>query len=163
MQLLGIDHVTAITASRGECLDFYAGFLNLDPGGNCSQGDLCFGDGSEGPGVLRFVNSPGTPAGTAGPGMVHSLRWWVPGRRALEQWAARFELAGVPAEGGSDSPGDRAALHFPAPGALPHELTPRPVSAPPRRSDGAAVPGMPPALRLGGARAFVAGSVQSFD
>src|SRR3954447_8810708 len=149
MQLLGIDHVTAITASRGECLDFYAGFLNLDPGGNCSQGDLCFGDGSEGPGVLRFVNSPGTPAGTAGPGMVHSLRWWVPGRRALEQWAARFELAGVPAEVGFDSSGDPLALHFSDPEGLAHELMPRPAAARPRRLDGEPVPGLPPALRLG--------------
>src|SRR4051794_38706266 len=92
MQLLGIDHVSAITASRGECLDFYAGLLGLQPCGcppaEGSGGDLCFGDGREGPAVLRFADSPGAPTGSPGPGMVHRVRWWVPGRRALEQWAA---------------------------------------------------------------------------
>jgi glyoxalase family protein len=163
MQLLGIDHVTAITASRGECLDFYAGFLNLDPNGDCSEGDLCFRTGREGPAVLRFVDSPAAPTGTPGPGMVHSVRWWVPGRRALEQWAARFELFGVAAGMTFDSAGDPLALHFSDPEGLAHELMPRPVAARPRRLEGQPVPGLPPALVLGGVRAFVAGSVQSFD
>jgi len=163
MQLLGIDHVTAITASRGECLDFYAGFLNLDPSGDCSEGDLCFRTGREGPAVLRFVDSPGAPTGAPGPGMVHSVRWWVPGRRVLEQWAARFELFGVATGMTFDSAGDPLALHFSDPEGLAHELMPRPVAARPRRLERQPVPGLPPALVLGGVRAFVAGSVQSFD
>src|SRR3954471_4702573 len=163
MQLLGIDHVTAITASRGECLDFYAGVLDLDPSGDCSEGDLCFGTGREGPAVLRFVDSPGAPTGAPGPGMVHSVRWWVPGRRALEQWAARFELFGVATGMIFDGAGEPLALHFSDPEGLAHELMPRPVAGRRRRPDGASVPDLPPALRLGGVRAFVAGSVQSFD
>src|SRR3954469_14805105 len=168
MQLLGIDHVTAITASREECLDFYAGVLDLDLT-SCplpraaAAADLCFGDGREGPAALRFVDAPGALTGTPGPGMVHSVRWWVPGRRALEQWAARFELFGVATGMTSDSAGDPLALHFSDPEGLAHELMPRPVAARPRRLEGTPVPGLPPALVLGGVRAFVAGSVQSFD
>jgi glyoxalase family protein len=166
MQLLGIDHVTAITASREECLDFYVGLLDLDLTGcplpDASAGDLCFGDGREGPAVLRFVNSPGAPTGTPGPGMVHSVRWWVPGRRALEQWAVRFELFGVATGMSFDSAGDPVALHFSDPEGLAHELMPRPAERPrfPRTQP---VPGPPPALKLAGVRAFVAGSVQSSD
>src|SRR3954468_2933533 len=109
MQLLGIDHVTAITACREECLDFYAGVLDLElscPLGDASGGDICFGDGREGPAALRLVDSPRAPTGPPGPGMVHSVRWWVPGRRALEQWAARLELFGVAAGIPRDSAGD---------------------------------------------------------
>jgi glyoxalase family protein len=167
MQLLGIDHVTAITASREECLDFYAGILDLDlascPLPDSSGSDLCFGEGREGPAVLRFVDSPGAPAGSPGPGMVHSVRWWVPGRRALEQWAARLELFGIATGMSLDSAGEPLALHFSDPEGLAHELMPRPVSDRPRPLEGAPVAGLPPALRLGGVRAFVAGSVQSFD
>jgi glyoxalase family protein len=162
MQLHGIDHVTAITATREECLDFYAGILDLDPLGDSGEGDLCFGDGREGP-ALRFVNSPGAPTGTPGPGMVHSIRWWVPGRHALEQWAARLELFGIASGMSCDSTGDPLALHFSDPEGLAHELMPRPVGPRPRPLDGKTVPGVPPALHLGGVRAFVAGSIQSFD
>jgi glyoxalase family protein len=167
MQLLGIDHVTAITASREECLDFYAGVLDLDltscPLPDAVGGDICFGDGREGPAVLRFVDTPGAPTGTPGPGMVHSVRWWVPGRRALEQWAARFELFGIATGMTFDATGDPLALHFADPEGLAHELMPRPATERPRRPDREPVPGLPPALKLGGVRAFVAGSVQSFD
>jgi glyoxalase family protein len=163
MQLQGIDHVTAITATREECLDFYAGVLDLDPLGDCSEGDLCFGDDREGTAALRFVNSPGAPTGTPGPGMVHSIRWWVPGRHALQQWAARLELFGIASGMSFDSTGDPLALHFSDPEGLAHELMPRPVAARPRPLDGKVVPGLPPALHLGGVRAFVAGSIQSFD
>jgi glyoxalase family protein len=168
MQLLGIDHVTAITASREECLDFYAGILDLDLTG-CplpdagAAADLCFGDGREGPAVLRFVDTPGAPTGTPGPGMVHSLRWWAPGRRALEQWAARFELFGIATGMTLDSTGDPIALHFSDPEGLAHELMPRRAAERSRRLDGPPVPGLPPALKLAGVRAFVAGSVQSSD
>jgi len=167
MQLLGIDHVSAITASRAECLDFYGGLLGLDPCGcppaEGSGGDLCFGDGREGPAVLRFADTPGAPTGSPGPGMAHCVRWWVPGRRALEQWAARLELCGIATEMSHDSAGDPVALRFSDPEDLAHELIPRPASERPRRLDRPPVPGLPPALRLAGVRAFVAGSVQSCD
>ena len=163
MQLLGIDHVTAITASRGECLDFYAGGLGLEAGSACNGGDLCFSDGREGPAALRFIDSPGTTTGTPGPGMVHTVRWWVPGRRALEQWAARLEPAGVPCGLTYDSAEDPVALHFSDPEGLAHELVPRPTGERSRRLPGRSVPGLPPGLTLAGVRAFVAGSVQSFD
>src|SRR4051794_30519414 len=167
MQLLGIDHVSAITASREDCLDFYAGILGLDltscGGPDAGAGDVCFGDGREGPAVLRFVDSPGAPRGTAGPGMVHSVRWWVPGRRALEQWEARFELCGIATRMSFDSVGDPIALRFTDPEGLAHELMPRPAAERPRRLERQPVPGLPPALKLAGVRAFVAGSVQSSD
>jgi glyoxalase family protein len=167
MQLLGIDHVTAITAAREECLDFYVGVLDLEltscPLPDSSGSDLCFGDGGEGPAVLRFVDAPGAPTGTPGPGMVHSVRWWVPGRRALEQWAARLELCGLATGMTHDRAGDPVALHFSDPEGLAHELMPRPTSERPRHLDGQPVSGLPPALKLAGVRAFVTGSVQSFD
>ena len=167
MQLLGIDHVTAITASREECLDFYAGILDLDlsscPLPDSSGGDLCFGESGEGPAVLRFVDSPGAPAGSPGPGMVHSVRWWVPGRQALEQWAARFELFGIATGMSFDSTGEPLALHFSDPEGLAHELMPRHGGDRLRPLAGHPVANLPPALRLGGVRAFVAGSVQSSD
>jgi glyoxalase family protein len=167
MQLLGIDHVSAITSSRAECLDFYAGLLGLQPCGcppaEGSVGDLCFGDDREGPAVLRFADSPGAPTGSPGPGMVHRIRWWVPGRRALEQWAARLEIGGIAAELNFDPVGDPVALRFSDPEGLSHELIPRPATERPRRPEGKPVAGMPPALKLSGVRAFVAGSVQSFD
>jgi glyoxalase family protein len=160
MHLLGIDHVTAITASRGECLDFYAGALGLVPAPTCEGGDLCFGDGREGPAVLRFVDSPGAPSGTPGPGMVHTVRWWVPGRGALEQWSARLQPTGAPAGMTFDDAGDPIALHFSDPEGLGHELIPRPAA---ERLPTMPVPGRPPPLTLAGVRAFVRGSVQSFD
>jgi glyoxalase family protein len=167
MQLLGIDHVTAITASREECLDFYVGILDLDltscPLPDAGGGDLCFGDGRDGSAALRFVDTPGAPTGTPGPGMVHSVRWWVPGRRALEQWAARFELFGIATGMSFDRAGDPVALRFSDPEGLAHEVMPRPVAERPRRLDREPVPGLPPALKLAGVRAFAAGSVQSFD
>src|SRR5436305_12758370 len=132
MQLRGIDHVTAITACREECLDFYAGVLDLDltscPLPDAGGGDICFGDGREGPAVLRFVDTPGAPTGTPGPGMVHSVRWWVPGRGALEQWAARFELFGIATGMTFDEAGDPLALHFADPEGLAHDLVPRPIA-----------------------------------
>src|SRR6186997_1357271 len=162
MRLLGIDHVTAITAARAECLDFYAGGLGLEPASVRAGGDLCFGDGREGPAVLRFVNQPGTAAGTPGPGMVHTIRWWVPGRRALEQWAARLEevaSCGLAYDGA----GDPIGFRFSDPEGLAHELVPRPAGERPRRLSTRPQPGLPPPLILAGVRAFVAGSVQSFD
>jgi glyoxalase family protein len=169
VQLLGIDHVTAITASREECLDFYAGVLDLDltgcplPDAGAGAADLCFGDGRDGPTVLRFVDTPGAPTGTPGPGMVHIVRWWVPGRAGLERWAARLERFGVAAEPSFDSAGDPVALHFSDPEGLAHELMPRPAAERPRGRDGEPVPGLSPALKLAGVRSFVAGSVQSSD
>jgi glyoxalase family protein len=145
MQLLGIDHVTAITASREDSLDFYSGLLGVDAT------------------VMRFIDRPGAQAGTPGPGMVHCVRWWVPGRRALEQWAARLDLCGIAAGMTCDAAGDPIALHFSDPEGLAHELMPQPASERPRRFDARPTPGLPPALKLGGVRAFVAGSVQSFD
>jgi glyoxalase family protein len=163
VQLLGIDHVTAITASRGECLDFYAGVLDLDPGSACLEGDLCFGDGRRGPGVLRFVDSPGAPAGTPGAGMVHAVRWWVPGRSALERWAERLELFGVSSGMTFDGAGDPLALHFSDPEGLAHELMPRAAAERFPRGAWKQAPGLPPAPTLAGVRAFVAASVQSFS
>src|SRR6188768_602756 len=145
MQLLGIDHVTAITASREDCLDFYSGLLGVDST------------------VMRFVDSPGAPAGTPGPGMVHTVRWWVPGRWALEQWAVRLDLGGGAAAVNHDAAGDPVAVRFADPEGLAHELLPRPAAERPRRLEGRPVAGLPPALKLAGVRAFVAGSVQSFD
>jgi glyoxalase family protein len=95
--------------------------------------------------------------------MVHSVRWWVPGRRALEQWAARLELCGIESGMSFDGAGDPVALRFTDPEGLAHELMPRPAAERPRRPEGEPVPGLPPALRLAGVRAFVAGSVQSSD
>jgi len=62
-----------------------------------------------------------------------------------------------------DSVGDPVGLRFSDPEGLAHELMPRPVGKRPRPLEGTPVAGLPPALRLGGVRAFVAGSVQSFD
>ncbi len=167
MQLLGIDHFTSITASREECLDFYVGILDLDlassPIADAAGGDICFGDGREGSLVLRFVDAPGASTGTAGAGMVHGIRWWVSGRQALEQWAARFELFGVATAITRDAAGNPVALRFSDPEGRAHHLLSEPGDQRLRRPGVEPTPGLPPALRLAGVHAVVAESVPSPD
>jgi glyoxalase family protein len=127
MKLHGIHHVTAITANRAECVDFYEHLLGLArlPDAEGPKGRvLRFGDELGRPGsVLCFIESPGARAGRPGAGMVHRLRWRVADLEVLDFWAHRLGDAGV-APRYVDRSGGETALRFSDPEGLDHELVP---------------------------------------
>ena len=149
MNLFGLHHVSAITASRSECLDFYGRLLGLSPAVDPGAGTLAFSANHEsGGGILSFVVSPGAPRGTAGRGLVHRLQWSVASPEALEFWRRRLDQAGVSVTAWLNGAGYPLALRFSDPEGLDHELA------------------LPPELRiraLTGLRAYGAASVQSGD
>src|SRR5215203_178763 len=178
MNLLGLHHVSAITASRSACLDFYGRLLGLSPSADPGEGTLAFAaDPGRGGGVLSFVVSPGAPRGTAGRGLVHRLQWTVAGPPALEFWRRRLDQAGVSITAWLNGAGYPLALRFNDPDGLEHEMTLPPafvLSSP--EGDKGRTPGhigaartvssIPPEMRiraLSGLRAYAAASVQSGD
>lgn len=125
MNLEGIHHVAAITARRGDCIDFYSLLLGLDRidrRGRNRQA-LTFGNRSGAPGsVLSFSDVPGAPAGGPGVGLVHRLQWRVAAPTALVFWQRRLELAGVRVETIGEADEDPVALRFEDPESLEHEF-----------------------------------------
>lgn len=182
MNLFGLHHVSAITASRRECLDFYGRLLGLSPAADPGAGTLAFSaDPERGGGVLSFVVSPGAPRGTAGRGLVHRLQWAVAAPEALEFWRQRLEGAGIGVTAWLNGAGDPLALRFSDPDGLDHEMalpsafvlsraydrerTNAGHVAPTMRVPGG-VSSILPEVRvraLTGVRAYAAGSVQSGD
>lgn len=149
MNLFGLHHVSAITASRSECLDFYGRLLGLSPSADPGAGTLAFSaDPERGGGVLSFVVSPGAERGTAGRGLVHRLQWSVAGPAALELWRQRLEDAGVGVTAWLNGAGDPLALRFSDPDGLDHEMVLGLEAGP---------------LSLTGVRAYAEASVQSGD
>ena len=123
MQLLGIHHITAITADAPANLSFYSGLLGLrfikktvnfdDP----SAYHLYYGDESGHPGsILTFFEYPGAGRGSAGPGMIHRVTWRVADEKALDFWEERLRQNHVPLERFS------GALRFRDPEGLELEL-----------------------------------------
>jgi glyoxalase family protein len=178
MNLLGLHHVSAITASRRECLEFYGRLLGLPAAAEPGAGSLAFtADPAGGGEVLSFVVSPGAERGTAGRGLVHRLQWSVSGPAALGFWRRRLESAGVSVTAWLNGAGDPLALRFRDLDGLEHEmaLPPalvlcRPVGDKGRTPKSAVVPAgvssLPPEMRiraLTGVRAYAAASVQSGD
>jgi glyoxalase family protein len=149
MNLLGLHHVSAITASRRECLEFYGGLLGLPGAAEPGAGALAFAaDPTGGGGVLSFLVSPGAAPGVAGRGLVHRLQWSVSGPTALELWRRRLESAGVSVTAWLDGAGHPLALRFRDPDGLEHEM---------------AIALGAQGLTLTGIRAYAAASVQSGD
>src|SRR5690349_9834972 len=125
MNLFGLHHVSAITASRSECLDFYGRLLGLSPAADTGADALAFtavDAGESDGGVLSFSVSPGAPRGTAGRGFVHRLQWSVASPEALEFWRRRLDQAGVSVTAWLNGAGYPLALRFSDPEGLDHEL-----------------------------------------
>ncbi len=128
MRLDGIHHVTAITAHRGACADFYAGVLGLatisGPAEDAPGAEtISFGDELGRPGsILTFLVTPGVRPGRAGAGSVNRISWRVVDDEALGFWDRRLADAGVAADW-ADVPGG-TALRFADPEGLLHELVP---------------------------------------
>jgi glyoxalase family protein len=123
MQLLGIHHITAITADARANLSFYSDLLGLrfikktvnfdDP----TAYHLYYGDEAGHPGsILTFFEYPGASRGRAGQGMIHRIAWRVANDKALDFWEERLRQNYVPLE---RFPG---ALRFRDPEGLELEL-----------------------------------------
>jgi glyoxalase family protein len=161
MNLFSLHHVSAITSSRPECLDFYGGLLGLEVAPDAGTDALAFRAGSErGGGVLSFVVAPGAAKGTAGRGLVHRLQWAVPGPEAMEHWRRRLERAGIGVTAWLNGRGDPLALRFSDPDGLDHELT---LPSAFVLSSAYAQERTNAGLVLTGIRAYAAASVQSGD
>jgi glyoxalase family protein len=178
MNLLGLHHVSAITASRHKCLDFYGRLLGLGAAAAPGSGALAFAaDPASAAGVLSFFVSPGSPRGTAGSGLVHRLQWSVASPAALEFWRRRLDQAGVAVTAWLNGAGYPLALRFSDPDGLDHELSLSPAfvlseAYDRERTNGGhlaaarSVSAIPPEMRiraLTGLRAYAAASIQSGD
>src|SRR5215218_8226123 len=98
MKLHGIHHITATTADRELCTEFYGHLLGLArlPDARGPNGTvLRFGDELGRPGsTLGFIERPGARRGRAGAGMVHRIRWRVADLEVLDFWSRRLIAAG---------------------------------------------------------------------
>jgi glyoxalase family protein len=101
MNVLGIHHVTAISARIAENLAFYTGPLGLRlVKKSINQDDtsayhLFYGDAVASPGMdLTFFDWPNVPANQAGPGTVGLTTLRVPGA-SLAEWEARLAGLGI--------------------------------------------------------------------
>jgi glyoxalase family protein len=121
MKLEGVHHVTAITGDAPRNVDFYARVLGLRlVKKSVNQDDptvyhLFYGDEEGAPGNdITFFEYPGARRGKAGAGMVHTVRWRVASREALDFWEQRLGDEGIAV--------DRAPslLAFPDPEGLEH-------------------------------------------
>lgn len=124
LRLEGLHHITAITADAPRNVDFYARVLGLrlvKKTVNFDQPDvyhLYYGDEQGHPGsILTFFEFPAAARGTAGDGMVHTIRWRVAAPAALDFWAARLAAEGV-----ATTFADDGSLRFEDPEGLTSEL-----------------------------------------
>jgi glyoxalase family protein len=161
MDLLGLHHVTMITAHAQRTVDFYAGTLGLRLVKTTVNFDapdvyhLYFGDEVGSPGsILTWFEFPDAAPGRPGAGMIHTLELGVGSADALGFWRRRLEGAGV---GVAASDGADASLSFADPDGLALELS---VAAPdegePLRAAHPEVPTEHAIVGLRGARAFSA-------
>jgi glyoxalase family protein len=109
MQLVGLHHITMITADAQANVRFYGDLLGLrlvKKTVNFDQPDayhLYFGDETGAPGsILTWFEFPGAARGTAGEGMIHTLELGVAGPAALDFWEQRLAAAGYPARRTAD-------------------------------------------------------------
>src|SRR3954447_7234948 len=105
MQLLGLHHVTAITADGPANHAFYVGVLCLRLVKKTVNFyrphayHLSYGDERGSPGsAMTFFEFPGTGRGGAGAGMVDTIAWRVATPAALEFWGERLARGGRPTE-----------------------------------------------------------------
>ena len=141
MKLEGVHHVTAITATAQENVDFYAGTLGLRMVKKTVNQDdptvyhLFYADEQGDAGSdITFFEYPGAPRGRAGDGMVHTVGWRLASPEALGFWEKRLNDAGVETERGEGT------LRFADPEGLGHELRVSSVPDQPLIADHPAVP-----------------------
>jgi catechol 2,3-dioxygenase-like lactoylglutathione lyase family enzyme len=126
-QILGLHHVTAITADAQKNIDFYTGILGLrlvkltvnfdDPGSY----HLYYGDELGRPGtIMTFFAWPGAFRGRIGPPQVTTTAFAVP-LAAAEFWEKRLKEHGVTAPPAADRFGDRV-LSFVDPDGMKLEV-----------------------------------------
>ena len=122
--LIGIHHVTAITADAQKNIDFYCGVLGLrlvkltvnfdDPGSY----HLYYGDGSGSPGtIMTFFAWPGAPRSRVGPPQVTAIAFAAPAQ-SLDYWTARLKSHEVTS---ADRLGERA-IRFADPDGIALEI-----------------------------------------
>ncbi|WP_271750904.1 ring-cleaving dioxygenase [Cohnella sp. JJ-181] len=102
MKLKGIHHVSAITGTAAENLEFYTKVLGMRlVKKTVNQDDtsvyhLFYGDEKGNPGTeLTFFEFPTAWRSRPGTGSISSVALRVPGDAALDYWHRRFELYGV--------------------------------------------------------------------
>ncbi|MCE9560343.1 MAG: ring-cleaving dioxygenase [Armatimonadetes bacterium] len=117
MSILGIHHVTAITARIEENLAFYTGVLGLRlvkktvNQDDVSAYHLFYADAVASPGTdMTFFDWPRSDSNRAGYATVALTTMRIPGS-SLEAWKERLSVAGVPVEADTDGAG-RARLVF---------------------------------------------------
>ena len=148
MKLEGVHHVTAITATAQENVDFYAGALGLRMVKKTVNQDdptvyhLFYADEQGDAGSdITFFEYPGAPPGRAGDGMVHTVGWRVGSDDALGFWEQRLADAGTSSQRGEGT------LAFEDPEGLRHELRVSEVDDSPLIADH---PGVPREMALQG-------------
>jgi glyoxalase family protein len=141
MKLEGVHHITAITATAQENVDFYAGVLGLRMVKKTVNQDdptvyhLFYADEQGDAGSdITFFEYPGAPPGRAGDGMVHTVGWRVGSPDALDFWEKRLADAGTSSQRGDGS------LAFEDPEGLRHELRVSDVDDSPLIADHPEVP-----------------------
>ena len=124
MKLEGVHHVTAITGDAPRNVDFYVRVLGLRlVKKSVNQDDptvyhLFYGDEEGSPGNdITFFEYPGARRGKAGAGMVHTVRWRVASKEALDFWERRLADEGIAAERSTDG-----SVAFRDPEGLRHAL-----------------------------------------
>ncbi len=118
IQLGGIHHVTAVSGSGPENLDFYTRVLGLRLVKKTVNQDvpstyhLFYGDEVGSPGTeMTFFEWPDVPKHRPGAGDVSAVSFVVPDRNALEWWIRRFDAEGV-RHGEIEERGGRSVLPF---------------------------------------------------
>jgi glyoxalase family protein len=103
MQLGGLHHVTAVTSNASGNVAFYTDVLGLRlvkktvNQDDVSAYHLFYGDNLGHPGTeMTFFDWAFAGPHRPGAGMIAATAFRVPGRQALEQWAARFAVLKVP-------------------------------------------------------------------
>lgn len=126
-EIMGIHHVTAITADAQQNIDFYSGVLGLrlvkltvnfdDP----SSYHLYYGDELGHPGtIMTFFAWPGAPHGRSGPPQVTTVALAVPAG-AFAFWSERLQAHHVTVQQGEDHFGE-PVLGFEDPDGIRLEL-----------------------------------------
>jgi glyoxalase family protein len=106
MKILGLHHITIVSADAQRTVDFYTGVLGLrfvkrtvnfdDP----TSYHLYFGDETGRPGTaITFFEWRGAPAGKSGLGGTHHFALTAPDRDALLKWKRRLTDAGIKVRG----------------------------------------------------------------
>ncbi len=159
MQLLGLHHITMITAHAQRTVDFYADTLGLRLVKTTVNFDapdvyhLYFGDEAGSPGsILTWFEFPDAAPGRPGAGMIHTLELGVGSPEALGFWRGRLEGAGVAV---AEQDGGGARLRFADPDGLALELVVAgPEEGEPLRAQHPEVPAEHAITGARGARAY---------